>query len=145
MIIEELSESNLESLIPLVIALWPDCNEEEELENYQQLINSVNGTCYLAKENDYYIGFIHLGTRNDYVEGSSSSPVAYIEGIYVKPSSQQLGIGRKLVEVAERWAREHGFTELASDTEITNKESISFHLRTGFEEAGRIVYFIKRL
>lgn len=143
--IEELNENNIASLIPLVIALWPDCDRDEELENYRELINSVNGTCYLAKENDDYIGFIHIGIRNDYVEGSSSSPVAYIEGIYVKPLSQKSGIGRKLVAAAEAWAKNHGFKELASDTGIDNTGSILFHLRSGFEESGRVLYFIKRL
>lgn len=145
MLIEELTENNIASLIPLVIALWPDCERDEELENYRELINSGSGTCYLAKENDYYIGFIHIGIRNDYVEGSSSSPVAYIEGIYVKPLSQKSGIGRKLVAAAEAWAKNHGFKELASDTEIDNTGSILFHLRSGFEESGRVLYFIKRL
>ena len=145
MIIEELNEDNLTSLMSLLAALWPDCDIEEELKNYRELINSGIGNCYLAKESDDYIGFIHVGSRNDYVEGSSGSPVAYIEGLYVKPAFQQLGIGRKLVAAAAAWAKEHGFTELASDTEIENTGSILFHLRSGFEESGRVVYFIKRL
>ena len=145
MIIEELNEDNLTSLMSLLVALWPDCDIEEELKNYRELINSGIGNCYLAKESDDYIGFIHVGSRNDYVEGSSGSPVAYIEGLYVKPAFQQLGIGRKLVAAAAAWAKEHGFTELASDTEIENTGSILFHLRSGFEESGRVVYFIKRL
>lgn len=145
MLIEELNEDNIAFLIPLLMALWPDCDKDEVQRNYRALINSGNGTCYLVKENEDYIGFLHVGIRNDYVEGSSSSPVAYIEGIYVKPSSQKLGVGRKLVAAAELWAKEHGFAELASDTEIDNTGSILFHLHAGFEESGRVVYFIKKL
>lgn len=45
---------------------------------------------------------------------------------------------------AEAWAREQGFDELASDTEIDNHASIALHRRLGFAETERVVCFLKR-
>ncbi len=79
------------------------------------------------------------------MEGSSSSPVGYVEGIYVKPEYRKQGIARALLGLGEEWSRAHGCNEFASDTEIENVESQAFHLRAGFEEAQTIVHFIKKL
>jgi len=43
------------------------------------------------------------------------------------------------------WARERGLTEMASDTWIDNETSIAAHKRLGYDEAERLVHFIKKL
>jgi aminoglycoside 6'-N-acetyltransferase I len=143
--IEVASMNNLPTLIELVLELWTECSYEEELENYQSIIDSPDEVCFLAKTQGYYIGFIHLTIRNDYVEGTANSPVAYIEGIYVKPNFQKRGVAKELISVAENWAKQKGLKQIASDTEITNLSSIDFHKKVGFSEVGRIVCFVKDL
>lgn len=139
------SFSTLSPLTQLALALWPDCVYDEEYAYFQHMLGSDTETCFLAKDNDNYIGFIQVSIRNDYVEGSDSSPVAYIEGIYVDPGFRQKGIALQLIDAAEQWAREKGLTQIASDTEIDNRLSILFHQKAGFAEAGRLVCFIKHL
>jgi GNAT superfamily N-acetyltransferase len=43
-------------------------------------------------------------------------PVGYLEGWYVVEEARQSGIGRRLLSVAEDWARSHGCVEMASDS-----------------------------
>jgi aminoglycoside 6'-N-acetyltransferase I len=90
------------------------------------------------------VGFLELGTRS-HAEGSSSSPVPYVEGWYVEPDARGLGIGRRLLDAAEQWARDRGFLELASDAVLDNTTSIAIHKHLGFEETERIVTFLKPL
>ena len=143
--IQQLSTDNLNNLIDLVLELWADCTFDEECENYKRILSLDNEVCYLVKEQGIYIAFIHLTIRTDYVEGASEFPVAYIEALYVKPTYQNLGIGRKLVHVGENWSRQKGCTQLASDTELNNSIAIDFHKKIGFDEANRIVCFVKKL
>ncbi|PKK37783.1 GNAT family N-acetyltransferase [Siphonobacter sp. SORGH_AS_0500] len=145
MSIEPVSADSLNELVNLVVALWPECSFEEERESYQRLLTATDEVCYLAKEGTNYFGFIHLTLRTDYVEGASHSPVAYVEGLYVKPEFQHQGIGRYLMQAGEGWAREKHCQEMASDTELDNAESLAFHQKLGFEEANRIVCLIKTL
>lgn len=145
MIIEQISTDNIRYLIPLVLELWPDCDYEEEYAYFHQLIDSAMQPCFLAKEKDRYVAFIQLAIRNDYVEGADELPVAYVEGIYVKPGYQKQGIARNLIERAEQWARQKGLKQLASDTELSNNASIAFHKSIGFTEAARIACFIKNV
>lgn len=137
--------STLPYLTQLSLALWPDSVYDEQYNYFQNMLGSNTETCFLAKDGDHYIGFIQLSIRNDYVEGSNSSPVAYVEGIYVNPEFRRQGIAIQLIQAAEQWAREKGITQIASDTAIGNQQSILFHRKAGFEEAGRLVCFIKNL
>lgn len=81
MIIENISETNLSKLTEMVIKLWTDCNYEEEFENCLKIIKSANQHIFIAKFDGNYLGFIQLSIRTDYVEGATSSPVVYIEGL----------------------------------------------------------------
>src|SRR3990172_7952362 len=90
------------------------------------------------------VAFIEAGLR-DYGEGCETSPVGYIEAWYVDEHFRGQKLGRELVQVAEQWSREKGCTEMASDTWLENETSIAAHLKLGYEEAERLVHFVKRL
>ncbi len=101
---------------------------------------------FIAIDDDAGIGgFAKAALRRDYVNGCESSPVAYLEGIYVRPGAWGGGVGRSLCGAVEAWARERGCTELASDARLDNAESQAFHGAIGFEETERTVFFRKRL
>jgi aminoglycoside 6'-N-acetyltransferase I len=128
-------------------SLWPGSPEEhlEEIDRY--FSNGERGLVevfVLERGNGELGGFIELNLRN-WAEGSLSTQVPYIEGWYVDADLRGQGYGKGLVDAAERWAIEHGFDELASDTELENTESIATHKALGFEEVERLVCFIKKL
>jgi aminoglycoside 6'-N-acetyltransferase I len=143
--IEIISEDNLAPLAELMTILWSDCTLEEALKDCVKILHSEEDTCFLVKDRENYIAFIHLALRHDYVEGSESSPTAYIEGMYIKSKYRNLGIGQNLITLAEDWSKQKACKELASDTELSNIDSIKFHKKSGFVEVNRIVCFIKNL
>lgn len=142
---ETLNDKNKSELVQLMLALWPDCDKEEEINNCSQLIHSKKDYCLLAVNIDKYIGFIHISLRTDYVEGTTTSPVAYIEGIYILPAFRKKGLGNEMIKWIENWASINHCKEIASDTEIKNLNSINFHKSVGFEEVNRIVCFSKKI
>ena len=101
---------------------------------------------YLIKYlEDIPIGFAQCGLRNDYVEGTNSSPVGYLEGIFVKKDYRNNGYAKELLLTCETWAKNIGCTEFASDCELDNIGSLKFHVAMGFDEANRIICFKKRI
>jgi aminoglycoside 6'-N-acetyltransferase I len=91
------------------------------------------------------VGLAEASLRTDYVNGASSSPVAFLEGLYVLPGARRRGLARALVENVEDWARSVGCRELASDARIENELSHTVHESLGFGETERVVYFRKEL
>lgn len=90
------------------------------------------------------LGFIELSLRN-VVDGCLSSPVGYIEGIYVVAEHRGCGVSRSLFDAALDWCRDHGCTEIATDAELENESAQRFHRHLGFEETYRVVQFRKSL
>lgn len=129
----------------LAILLWPD-NEinalEKELVEY---ITLNKGAIFICFDETNPVGFAQCNLRNDYVEGTESSPVGYLEGIFVKIEHRKRGIAKKLLAQCEYWAKGQGCSEFASDCELNNTDSLKFHLQLGFEEANRIICFKKKL
>lgn len=124
--------------------MW-DHDPDELAEEFRELTASPEAACFLAFDGSEAIGFAQCQLRHDYVEGTSTSPVGYLEGVWVDPRRQRKGIARALLAACEDWARSLGCTEFASDCELTNHESLAFHLAVGFEEANRIICFTKAL
>lgn len=85
-----------------------------------------------------------VGLR-EFAEGISSSPVAFVEGWFIIPEQRRRGLGKALLDAAERWAVSRGCHELGSDTQASNHPSIDIHKHLGFKEVERLVCFLKRL
>lgn len=128
----------------LSLLLWPEHDKEEMEQEYRELIQKDDAAVFLAQDGES-VGFAQCQLRRDYVEGTESSPVGYLEGIFVTESCRNRGYARALLVACQDWARARGCTEFASDCELTNSESFAFHLRMGFLEANRIICFTKRL
>lgn len=143
--IKKVAKEELQSLLHLVLALWPDNDPAEMGEELAQALENPEASYFLAVEAGEAVGFAQCQLRRDYVEGTESSPVGYLEGIYVSESMRRRGIARKLLAACEDWARTMGCREFASDCELDNDLSIQFHLKVGFREANRIVCFTRTL
>lgn len=143
-----LKEATLEEVqeaAHLALLLWPDHTLDEFLQEIAKLIAQPDATVFLAYHDTEAIGFAQCQLRYDYVEGTSSSPVGYLEGLYVKEAFRKQGIAKKLVNACENWAKNKGCHEFASDCELENEESLAMHLKLGFSEANRIICFNKKL
>ena len=128
----------------LAIKMWEAHSVEELTEEFADYINS-GGAVFLAWNDEQAIGFAQCGFRHDYVEGTESSPVGYLEGIFVEEAYRRQGIAKVLLHACQTFAKEQGCTEFASDCELENEESLRFHLKMGFTEANRIICFMKKL
>ena len=125
----------------LCVKLWPEYEYDFFITQREKMFQDQ----FLYMRGDCAAAFLSLSARRDYVEGTYSSPVGYIEGIYVEPEFRNLGIARELTEFAKAWSKQKGCTELASDCYLSNNDSRKFHNAVGFEEAGVIVHFVMKL
>jgi aminoglycoside 6'-N-acetyltransferase I len=129
-------------------ALWPDGDlDEHRAEVLEQLDSSAaDKIAFIAVDDEgAACGFAEASLRRDYVNGCDTSPVGFLEGVFIEPTHQGRGVGRRLCSAAEKWAREKECRELASDALLENIRSHAFHAAVGFEETERVVYFRKNL
>lgn len=139
------TSEDIAAVTGLASALWPGHDAAELREEMLEAILDENAVIALCLEDGTPAGFAQCGLRFDYVEGTASSPVGYLEGIYVSPDRRRRGIAESLLRYCESWAREKGCAEFASDCELDNAASYFFHMSEGFTEANRIICFKKAL
>ncbi|HTV77648.1 MAG TPA: aminoglycoside 6'-N-acetyltransferase [Steroidobacteraceae bacterium] len=127
--------------------LWPHCSLTRHLTQMGEFLAAPGRFTQFIEYDSAGapIGFIEASLRTDYVNGTTSSPVAFLEGLYVVPTARRRGVGRMLVASVERWAVDAGCTEFASDTTLDNVQSQRMHLALGFKETQRYVFFKKAL
>jgi aminoglycoside 6'-N-acetyltransferase I len=127
------------------IALGPDETPQEHAKMTDELLGDGDAWGLIAEATDgTVIGFVEIAVRK-YANGCDTRPVAFLEGVWVKPQFRRRGIGTRLIAHAETFLAGRGFRELGSDTQIDNHSSQAAHLAWGFSETERVVYFRKLL
>lgn len=137
------NREDLAALAALAVQMW-DAHTPAELEAEFSEIMEDGGAFFLTQDAGNAVGFAQCQLRHDYVEGTSGSPVGYLEGIFVAEDYRRQGTAKMLLAACEAWAAQQGCREFASNCELHNRESLEFHLRMGFEEANRIICFVKK-
>jgi aminoglycoside 6'-N-acetyltransferase I len=126
--------------------LWPDASIDDHRADAAVWLEAEKRAAFVAEgEGGAVAGFAEASLRHDYVNGCETSPVAFVEGVYVSPLYRGHGVGRALLAMVEAWGRKMGCAELASDALLSNGQSHAFHLALDFEETERVVYFRKPL
>ncbi len=126
--------------------LWDQASEEDHRGEMLGILDHPDSQFVAVADagNGMLAGFLEASIR-PFVEDCSTEMVGYLEGWYVDPEFRQHGIGDRLVDFAEEWARSRGCREMASDAEIYNDKSIAAHRGLGYEETSRLVHFRKEL
>ena len=132
-------------LARLAIQMWEDNEIEELAEHFEGLVADEEAACFLKYVDGEAVGFAQCQLRHDYVEGTETSPVGYLEGILVEEAFRHKGYAKELLRECEKWAKSKGCTEFASDCELENEESLHFHMAMQFEEANRVICFKKSI
>lgn len=132
-------------LVSLAIQMWKSHTVEDLTKIFCEHIRKGKNIIFLAISEEHIVGFAQCGLRFDYVEGTDSSPVGYLEGIFVLEEYKKRGYAKELLGECQNWAKDQGCLEFASDCELDNEDSLKFHLKMGFAEANRIICFTKSL
>lgn len=141
----EASLADRDDWLALRTLLWPD-SSDDHLGEIEAIRTSGELICVIARTADgQAVGFAEAAIRHDYVNGCDTSPVGFLEGIFVRLEARRLGVARALVAATADWARSMGCSEFASDAALDNLESHQMHNALGFAETQRVVYFRRKL
>lgn len=143
--VQKVEKNDLDKVASLAVLMWNSHSAEELINEYSELISKNNVRFFLKYEGDAPIGFAQCGLRYDYIEGTETTPVGYLEAIFVKENFRNKGYAKELLIECEKWAKANGCKEFASDCEIDNDNSFRFHKAMNFTETNRIICFAKKL
>ena len=124
------NDNDLASCIDLSRASWPSWWSRNAALGKKHVRDCIQQQrCLVVTINNEIIAFLVWGTLWNKI---------HLQDIFVKDKYRKSGYGTKLIKLAVKMSREKGFKEVISDTDISNKRSIAFHLRNGFKKSGYI-------
>lgn len=143
--INRASNENLDQLTDLAFALWPNNEKDIIKSDFVYIIGHLSNKVLLAKSDEDYIGFIHMSIRSGFVEGANTTPVGYVEGIYVKPDFRRKGVAKELYHAGIEWLKSKKCTQIGADIGIYNDMCPDFYIGMGFKEVNRIICYINNI
>lgn len=143
--IRKASKNDITTITNLAVLMWTDASVDDLAAEFSELLSKDNAQIFLKYENGIPVGFAQCQLRSDYVEGTETTPVGYLEGIFILENYRNRGYAKELLNECEMWAKDKGCKEFASDCEIDNDNSFKFHMAMNFTEANRIICFTKKL
>ncbi len=75
------------------------------------------------------VGVLFVSTRTDYFTGR---PHAHVEVVALDPAVQGVGLGRRLMEEAEHWARGLGYEAITLNVFAGNRRALDLYERLGY-------------
>lgn len=110
----------------------------QEIKSYKELISNKDTAVFFAELDGVVAGFIHAIVKN-----APDNPIfvprcfVSVESIGVRPDYNRRGVGRRLLEAIEAWAKEKGAISIELNVYEFNQGAISFYERLGFNSHSR--------
>lgn len=98
MTLYQAKKSDIPAASALAALLFEGSSQEELARELESLLDSGEGTVFLLEAEGAPAGFAQVQLRRDYVEGAGTSPVGYLEGIFVRPEHRGRGCARSLLD-----------------------------------------------
>jgi len=115
-----------------------DYPEERTRQRVEHILSS-NDKLLVAELDGTIAGYIHAG---DY-ECTYADSLKYIFALVVDESFREKGIGRTLVSVIERWAKESGASGIRLTSRTSRENAHKFYKACGYVDRNESKVFVK--
>ncbi len=116
-------------------------SSEEMRRRIDSLARMPDHAIYVACISGEVVGWIHVHVSHHL----QSEPRAEIGGLVVSSEARGGGIGRRLVAVAEEWARQQGLKSILVRSRATREDAHRFYVREGYRQTKTSAVFTKSL
>ena len=107
-------------------------------------------TLFAYRDGDEVLGIVVLNEWQDEEYGdinwstSDDDKNIVVHRLAVRPDQQGKGLGRKLMDFAEQWARENEYAAIRLDTYSQNPRNQRFYLNRGYTDLGPVYLKYKK-
>ena len=76
----------------MAIQMWEDNDPSDLADEFRKLVKQDDAVCFIKCVDGSPVAFAQCQLRYDYVEGTDSSPVGYLERIFVAEEYRKNGM-----------------------------------------------------
>jgi ribosomal protein S18 acetylase RimI-like enzyme len=101
------------------------------VEVFENFYKRENSEIFVAEDERHrFVGYLFVGESRDMMTGLS---YGFVYDIFVEEKSRGKGIGKMLMEKAESYCREKGFSRIALSVSAANDSAMRLYSRMGFK------------
>ncbi|MAA79818.1 MAG: GNAT family N-acetyltransferase [Deltaproteobacteria bacterium] len=147
--------------VDAIVQLTKDCGQhmrdngidqwDEHYPNIEVIMHDIQTeTLFTYRKNDEVLGIIVLNDSQDeeYKEinwsTSDEDRNIVVHRLAVHPTQQGKGIGRMLMDFAEKWAKDHNYDAIRLDTYSQNPRNQKFYMNRGYKDLGSVFLKYKK-
>jgi GNAT superfamily N-acetyltransferase len=139
--IREMRAADLPAVAVLCDQLGYPTSPENLAGRFANLSGRRGEQMLVALQDARVCGWIHVRR----VDSLESDAHAEIWGLVVDDRHRSQGVGRALLETAERWAADHGLSNVRVRSNVKRERAHAFYERAGYTVVKRQAVFDKRL
>ncbi|MEO7368912.1 MAG: GNAT family N-acetyltransferase [Gemmatimonadaceae bacterium] len=146
LLVRRYEESDWPEWLRMARELFSEGDIEDDIAEMHDFLARPDGAIIVAsrERGGPLAGYVEVGARS-VVDGCATSPVGYIEALWVDPDVRRQGIARALLDAAEKWSADQGYKEMGSDVLIENEVSHETHRKAGYTEVSRVITYRKEI
>jgi ribosomal protein S18 acetylase RimI-like enzyme len=88
------------------------------------LLSKDENDDFFVAEDEGILGFLHVTKNTDFFTGEEQG---YISSVVVTKAGEGKGIGKKLMQYAEEWAKSKGYKQLVLNVFSNNERAVNFY------------------
>jgi len=123
---------------------WPQVFAEpgdplRHAAHWRQSIATEQATVFVVERAGQVIGFVTVGLQQDNHLLLQPTRYARIGSISVAPDCQGQGLGRRLMQAAEAWARQRGAPDIRLNVWAFNQRALALYEELGYEVRSQVL------
>lgn len=139
--ISRMEEHHLSEVAKLSDQLGYPVELSELRDRFLKLSPKKRHAFFVCEENKNILGWIHLECVEDLIEEDKAEIKAFV----VEENSRGNGIGKALIEIAEKWAKTYQLHTIFLNCNILRERTHKFYQREGFEKYKSSLFFEKKI
>ncbi len=138
-VVRQLTADDADAVAELSEQLGYPGSAQELRKRIETMARSEDRVAFAAVRDAELVGWVDAAVERHL----QAEDTVVIGGLVVRESARGCGVGKRLCEEVERWARERGFTRVRVRSQIKREDAHRFYLRDGYRQVKTSLVFEK--
>ena len=141
MTIREMEAADIAVCRMLLSQLGYDLNLQEVKRRYEEIKQKQDHEVFVGEQDGQVVALLHLYERPAF----DKPPEVIVQALVVDQNWRSTGVGKAMMDMAQRWALDRGFSSVALTSSVSRSDAHSFYNRIGYNVTATSHLFRKNL
>ena len=129
MTIREMEAADIAVCRMLLSQLGYDLNLQEVKRRYEEIKQKQDHEVFVGEQDGQVVALLHLYERPAF----DKPPEVIVQALVIDKNCRGTGVGKAMMNMAERWALDRGFSSVALTSRVSRSDAHSFYNRIGYK------------